>query len=117
MKTFREFLVESKKVPGHVVPGVNKSYFVKDETESKLFDFTASGAKTSGQVWPGRTRSKNEKWAIAFYSDDFGTEAKLKSFDTKEAAKAEYDKIKDNIEYDNVLKNTQIGKSTKGQIF
>lgn len=53
MKTFKEFLAESKKLPGHVVPGVNKTYFVKDETESKLFDFIDSGAKSSGQVWLG----------------------------------------------------------------
>lgn len=104
MKTFKEFLTESKKIPGHVVPGVNKTYFVKDETESKLLTFTDEGAKSSGQVWLGRIRRKDEKWAIAFYSGDLGTEAKLKSFDTKEAAKAEYDKIKDNIEYGDILK-------------
>jgi hypothetical protein len=104
MKTFSEYLTEAKKWPEHVVPGVNKTYFVKGETESRLLTFKDMGSDSSGRVWLGRIRQKNEKWAIAFYSTDLGADARLKSFDTKEAAKAEYDKLKDGIKYNDIFK-------------
>ena len=87
----------------HIVPGVAKTYFSKNETISKNIDFVDEGSKMWAKVWLGKL-GKKDMYAVAFHSYDLGTEAKIKSFKSKDDAKNAFDKIKNGISYDEILK-------------
>lgn len=87
----------------HIVPGVAKTYFSKNETISKNIDFVDEGSKMWAKVWLGKL-GKKDVYAVAFHSSDLGVEAKIKSFKSQSEAKEAFDKIKNNISYDDILK-------------
>jgi hypothetical protein len=68
-----------------------------------VIDFVDEGSKMGAKVWLGKL-GKKDVYAVAFYSGDLGTEAKVKTFKSKDEAKSIFDKIKDNISYDDILK-------------
>lgn len=102
IEKINEYLEEATQ--DYIVPGINKSYFSKNDTTNKMIEFIDEGSKMDGKVWLGKL-SKKDVYGVAFYSGDLGTEAKVKSFKNKEEAKGIFDKIKNGISYDEILKN------------
>lgn len=96
-------LKPSVDVNKHIIPGIIKSYLNKDTVEKKYLEFNDNGENYSGSVWVGKI-NKTNKWALAFYSYDLGIEAKLKTYLDEVSAKNAYNQIKNNIEYDDILK-------------
>ncbi len=96
-------LKPSVDVNKHIIPGIIKSYLNKDTVEKKYLEFNDNGENYSGSVWVGKI-NKTDKWALAFYSYDLGIEAKLKTYLDEVSAKNAYNQIKNNIEYDDILK-------------
>ena len=96
-----EYLEEAKT--DHIVPGINKSYFSQKDTINKMIEFVDEGSKMGGKVWLGKLGRK-DIYAIAFYSYDLGVEAKITSFKSKEEAQNVFDKIKNGISYDEIIK-------------
>ena len=101
IEKIEEYLEEAKT--DHIVPGINKSYFSQKDTINKMIEFVDEGSKMGGKVWFGKLGRK-DIYAIAFYSYDLGVEAKIKSFKSQSEAKEAFDKIKNNISYDDILK-------------
>lgn len=101
IERIEKFLNEGKV--NHVVPGLIKSYFSKDDTISKVIEFIDEDEKLGGQFWFGKL-SKKDVYVLAFYSFDLGTQAKTKTFSNKEDGMKVYDSIKQNMKYDDILK-------------
>ena len=101
IEKIEEYLDEAKT--DHIVPGINKSYFSQKDAINKMIEFVDEGSKMGGKVWFGKLGRK-DIYAIAFYSYDLGAEAKVKTFKSKDDAKNAFDKIKNGISYDEILK-------------
>lgn len=98
---FREYLNEAKilKLPNDI----NKSYLLKNTIKHKEFNFTDEGDLMSGNVWIGQL-PKSTKYGIVFASFDMGIQSKTKGFSTEQEANDVFDKFKDKISYDDILK-------------